>query len=594
MRLYPRQRDFCQAMFEDRDAHGLRPYRRGVFSNVKKSGKTALGAASGLYMLCFDEFEACREVASIATDLDQARLIQDAAEQMVKRSHAFRPWLERGTLRILRDEIVLEDGDVTGVFRCLSTDTKGLHGISPSCLLVDETWTQPDYDLLEACSLPPTRRCPLELHFSYAGLKAQQQEGSPLWDLFRAGMAGSDPKLFFLYESGRQANFLVPWITEQYLQERERALPINRFRRLHYNEWGSGDSTFLTEREIARAFAAGVHRVNVDRVNPWVLSVDYGRTRDMTALCVARVRKDGIVQVGELVVMKGSRDNPVPLELVEQEILNLKSRFRIDFAVADQWQLHGSVERLRKHGLKIDPVTIGPSYLNNITTNFLALMRSGRFQCFPHQEFEAQLGSVVVKESFYGIRIDSGAGAGVRSHDDMVIAAAMAALLAIERSGGRAPALSMLCVDPRTGQQYWTTSDMSPEESLPPSQRPSLSMQQWRRERAEAAAKAQQEQRRIYLECRAIEVLEDLRVGRLICCSSAEYRDGLRAALVAHADSHEAAEADATCELIDSYGRDIVETIQRHAAGTSVSARTRQEIARLDEVFHYSATEPAA
>ena len=43
MVLYPQQRVWAQATFEDRDARGLRRYRRSVFSHVKKSGKTALG-----------------------------------------------------------------------------------------------------------------------------------------------------------------------------------------------------------------------------------------------------------------------------------------------------------------------------------------------------------------------------------------------------------------------------------------------------------------------------------------------------------------------------------------------------------------------
>ena len=237
MVLYEKQQNFVEAVLEARDGAGLRPYRRGVFSVPKKLGKTALAAAIGLFLLLFDEFEKSREVYSIAHDLDQAGLIFWAAKKMIRRSSRLLQLEEQGRLKVSKDVIGYEWGDESGIFRCLANDTHGLHGISPSCLLVDETWNMKDYDLLEACALPPTRRCPVELHFSYAGLKGQQNDGVPLWDLFQAGTSGSDPTLFFLYESGRDASFLAPWMTAAYLEERQRALPSNRFKRLHYNEW---------------------------------------------------------------------------------------------------------------------------------------------------------------------------------------------------------------------------------------------------------------------------------------------------------------------------------------------------------------------
>ena len=433
MVLYPVQRAWAEAVFETFDADGLRRYIRAVLSLRKKEGKTALAGTSGTYMLLFDPFEPLdREVYAVATDLDQARLPWKAAVRQIRRSPGLNRFVKDGILRIYKDAIELSWGDVRGVFRCLASDTKGLHGISPSCLIVDETWTQPNYDLLEACALPPTRRCPLELHFSYAGLKGQQVEGNPLWDLFQAGANQTDPKLYFMYRSGRTPD--APWISETYLQQRERALPPNRFKRLHLNEWGAGDSNFVTDAEIARAFDGTVAPVYADRGHRWVAAVDYGRTKDHTAIALVRRDDAGAVVTGELVVLKGSPENPVPLELVEETLLDLRTRFNLTHVVADQWQMHGSIERLRAK-MRIEPVSVGPAYLNRITLNFLSLMRSGRFKCFPHPDLEAQLGAVLCKETFYGVRIDSGAGVGVKGHDDIVMAVAMAAQLAIEKGG---------------------------------------------------------------------------------------------------------------------------------------------------------------
>jgi len=459
MQLYPAQRQWAEATFEALDGRGRRRYRRSVYSMPKKSGKTALGAAAGLYLLLADPYETDREVYSIAWDLDQARLIWSAAKRMIRRSPHLQALEAAGTLAIRHDVIEYVHPErvrgapaEVGIFRPLARDTKGLHGIAPSCVLCDETWNQPDYELLEAVSLPPTRRCPLELHFTYAGLRAQQVPGNPLWDLFTAWRAGTDPALYVWYRAGREANGLVPWITEAYLRERERALPANKFRRLHLNEWGAADAPFLTEAEVARIFATPVTPV-LGPASRWVVAVDYGRTVDATAIVVARRVADGTsegtVEIGEVRLLQGSRTQPVPLEVVERAILDVGRRVRPERVLADQWQMLASIERLRAHGVPITPVTIGPSYLNQITSNFLALARSGRLRSVPDEAFRAQLEAVVVKETYYGLRIDAGPGAGVRGHDDLVVAAAMAAFEVMRQPLG--PALHVIRV-PRSGR----------------------------------------------------------------------------------------------------------------------------------------------
>ena len=86
---------------------------------------------------------------------------------MIRRSPRLTQLQRQGRLKVVKDVVEYAWGDESGIFRCVASDTQGLHGIAPSCLLVDETWNMKDYDLLEACALPPTRRCPLELHFTY-------------------------------------------------------------------------------------------------------------------------------------------------------------------------------------------------------------------------------------------------------------------------------------------------------------------------------------------------------------------------------------------------------------------------------------------
>lgn len=58
-------------------------------------------------------------------------------------------------------------------------------------------------------------------------------------------------------------------------------------------------------------------------------------------------------------------------------------------------------------------------------------------------ELITQLGAVVAKETYYGVRVDSGAGAGVRGHDDLVLALGMT-LIDVERRKGSRPVMNMI------------------------------------------------------------------------------------------------------------------------------------------------------
>ena len=72
----------------------------------------------------------------------------------------------------------------------MASDSPTAHGLNPSLVGVDEGWQLRDYELLEAVSLGPQRRHPLQLWTTYAGMKAQMVEGNPLYDLYRRGLDG--------------------------------------------------------------------------------------------------------------------------------------------------------------------------------------------------------------------------------------------------------------------------------------------------------------------------------------------------------------------------------------------------------------------
>ncbi len=461
MRLYPLQRTFIEQVFDTFDpVTGLRRYRQAVFSTPKKFGKTTLTVVQGLYGLLFDPFEPHdREVYSLAGDIDQASYALQLAKRIVRND----PFLTRN-VKIYQHELVVEDDGGVHRWRARSTDAPTEHGVNPSLVLVDEGWQFADHDLLAAMALGPQRACPLQLWSTYAGLQSDMVDGRPLFDLYKRGKAGTDPTLFFIWRSGEDAYHELPrgFIRDGYLDEQRRILPANEFQRLHLNEWGQATVGFLSSGEIATAIRRGVRQPDRSE-RPHILAVDYGRTSDHTAFtAVRRGEFAGHVEVTLSKALQGTKDAPVPLDLVEDTIADLYVRLNVQRILVDPWQMHGSMERLSRrlklpifdaakadsspHQRAIISRPIGGEYQNRLARALLALFRTNAI-AIPEdcEDLLQQLGSVVAKATWYGTRIDSGVGRGVRAHDDLVVALGMACLeLGLRGSGVELPAFRCL------------------------------------------------------------------------------------------------------------------------------------------------------
>ena len=140
---------------------------------------------------------------------------------------------------------------------------------------------------------------------------------------------------------------------------------------------------------------------------------------------------------------RGTRNAPVSIEAVEQEIVALSQRFAIERVRLDQWQAAYLKERLQRRRLRVDLVTIEPTKLDRLTTQLKGLFakREILIPARLHDLIE-QLESVEVIETGARnrrrdrLRFDSGSGQGAGAHDDLVVALALAAE-GLDRSLGR-------------------------------------------------------------------------------------------------------------------------------------------------------------
>ena len=333
IRFEPWQRDhILKPVIEKVD--GKRRWDTFLIGISKKNGKSTLAACIATYALLLDDPNP--EVYSTAGDKDQARIILNFTKKAIERSPGLRP-----LVRIKKDVIERVDGN--GIYQVLASDSSSAHGGNATCVIWDELWNQPSYDLWEALTHSPARENPFHFIVTYAGYQARS--GNLLWDLYSRGMAGEDPKQYTFWRSGPDAN-LASWVTAEYLESQRLRLPDHRFRRLHWNEWSVAQDakTFSIPKECWE----GTFEDFLGADHKYVVGIDLAKARDYTAYCV--IRKDvspaRLVEFRRLPHMDYTKQVEILAAIVE--------RFGNPRAIVDAGNAGSSViELMRARGMSV-------------------------------------------------------------------------------------------------------------------------------------------------------------------------------------------------------------------------------------------------
>ncbi len=414
--------EIVRPIFTTLDEDGRRRYNLALVGLPKKNGKSTLASLVALYMLLCDN-EREPEVYSVAGSQAQAAIIHRQVSRAIQRSP-----LLAGEVKINNDNIVRKDG--RGFYKVLSSEAPQQHGLNPSCVVFDEAWNQPNYDLYEALTTSPARREPLTLIITYAGYKPYA--GQLLWDLYERGLSGVDEKMFFYWASGRDGN-KASWITEEYLRQQESRLPAHVFQRLHLNQWTTGEGSLLSREDIEAAVDPGLSPVF--QGNPsyqYHLALDLGLKRDRTALAIVH-RDKGMVFLDLMKTWTAPRGGEVQVDEVERYILDLKRAFNFSSIVFDPYQSEGLKQRLQAKGLPISVFNFSGATWPQLTMNLLSLFKDKRVRLYEHEGLIRELQQVSIVEQAYGYKLQN-VKAG--THDDMVVALGMAALKAMEGAEG--------------------------------------------------------------------------------------------------------------------------------------------------------------
>lgn len=303
------QRDIIEAIYRE-DDEGKRPVRTAVLTFGRKNGKTGLAAGLALCHLAGPEAERRGEVYSAANDKEQAGKTFAEMVAMVE----VHPILAL-RINVKRFGKELEDLETGSIFKALSADVAGKHGLSPSCVIYDELGQAANRELYDTLDTAMgARDNPLLMVISTQAAT----DIAPMSQLVDYGRRVNDGVIddpsFFLAEYSAPID-ADPWIEETWKlanpalgdflslgevkrqAEQARRMPAKEpaFRNLILNQRVASERTFLGVGE----WMACNPTVDLDRLKgrTCFAGLDLSAVRDLTALVLVFPDDDGTFDV---------------------------------------------------------------------------------------------------------------------------------------------------------------------------------------------------------------------------------------------------------------------------------------------------------
>lgn len=303
--LMPWQEEFFDKLLLTKREDGLRQYRRAFLALPRKSGKSQMCAALGLYCLFMDN-EPGAEVIVAAGDRSQASILHTAAKHLLESC----PALARRA-KVYRNSIVV--AETRSTMMTVSSESATKHGMNPSTVLIDEFHVFPDRELVDVLETGMgARRQPLTVYITTAGTnkngpcykdwqRAEKVRDGVLHDdTFLPCIYAADPEDDpFAEETWRKANPNYGITTKpdyfHQMANRAKQSPSEEvvFRTLHLNQWLNSESMWI--RHGAWEANGGELRPTEGRIA--YCGIDLASTTDTTALVAVWPDDDGTYDI---------------------------------------------------------------------------------------------------------------------------------------------------------------------------------------------------------------------------------------------------------------------------------------------------------
>ncbi len=361
----------------------------------------------------------------LASDLDQAALLLDAAAGLVDRTPAL-----RSVVKVEALKLVAKNGASVEV---LAADGASAFGLRPHFMILDEY-----------AQWPQTRN----MRRLWTALLSSMGKvpGSRLVILTSAGEPGH-PSFRVLQEARSSKRWRVsevpgplPWLDPAELEAQRPLLRDSEFARLHLNQWTQSEDRLVSEEDLAAAAVLDGPQAPQPNTR-YVITLDVGIKKDACVVTVCHASSQGdeygaptLVTVDRLKVWRGSKRSPVSLSEVEGYILAASVEYNHAELHADPYQAIELLQRLRAKGVRASEFVFSAQSVGRVA-NALHLALRNRLLHIPNDpDLLAELGRVRLRETAPGVaRLDHDSG----EHDDQAVAIAIAVAVLQGKAGGQ-------------------------------------------------------------------------------------------------------------------------------------------------------------
>jgi phage terminase large subunit-like protein len=211
------------------------------------------------------------------------------------------------------------------------------------------------------------------------------------------------------------------WISPEWVAQQRALLPPLVFERVILNRWTAQSGDFVTREQWRACVDPGLRPQPRGGASRHHAGLDLGLTRDRTAFAVVHVDGEHVV-LDELLVWEGSRDDPVEIAAVERAVADAHRRFPGLRVLADPWQAEGSVQKLRRVGLRVETFAFSSRSIAGLSRTLYETVSDATLRVFEDEGLEQEILGLQVRETPDGWRFDHRAG----GYSDRVVALAMA------------------------------------------------------------------------------------------------------------------------------------------------------------------------
>ena len=411
-RLLPWQRALLVDAYRlEQDAFGRwrRKHRMVVVCIARKNGKSTIAAAIMLYHLIADRADAQRQVIAAANDRNQARMVFDAAKQMVNAS----PKLS-AVCDVQRDVIRFKDC----TYRVVSADAGRQQGLNPSAVSLDEYAFSKNADLFDALTLgSAARNQPMTLVVSTAG----PDPDGPFAALCETGERVNsgelnDPTLFYRSwgpRLGDTVDHTDPDVwracnpSYEILNEEDFRAAVQRsteasFRIYRLSQFVRGASTWLPHG-LWDSLGSD------DTLSPGeavVLGFDGSWKGDSTALVACRVSDLRVFVLGHWEAPQDDAHWRVPMADVREALHEALATYRVANLVADPYRWEETLDNLAAEGYPVEAFpTNSLKRMVPATQAVYDAARDGRMSHDGNPALARHVGNAVLREDKNGARI---------------------------------------------------------------------------------------------------------------------------------------------------------------------------------------------